>query len=211
MSIDANNKKRIISNFDGLNLTPTFFDEQTVLTLTKNGKSRLYKYVFDYAQKRGKFFLLDNEDHQSVTPTFIDENRILFCPIDDSCNARIAIFNIKENKVDYLTQNGCMSPAYNKKTDKVAYCKRVDGIYQIFICDLQTKEHKQLTSDTGDKDGCTFSDCGNYLAFSVENSNKSRIAILNLLTEKYKLITPEIENWSSPSWSPIYEEIPFFN
>lgn len=212
MSIDLNKKSRIVTNFEGLNMTPAFSKEGKIIISLSNGeKNRLYKYDFDNKTKVGSFNALTDASIHALSPSFIDENRIVFCAIDNLNRPKIAILNLNNHKIDYITYSGnCACPTYCIKNNKIAYCKKVNGYMQIFIYDLDTKEHKQMTTNNGDKDNCSWSPCGNFIAFSVENRN-SRIAILNLLTGKVIFLTPENENWTYPAWSGIYDELPFID
>lgn len=211
MSLDSSMIKRTVSNFDGLNMSPTFSDEGKIaLSLTRNGKGELHAYEFDAVNKTGRFTHLTSHAMHAISPIYINEDQIVFCAINADNTPKIAIYNTTNKNIEYLTNSGhCVSPAYCKRSNKLAYCKKVDKFLQIFLYDFNSKEHEQITFDDGDKDCCSWSGCGNYLVYSVENGKNSRIAILNILTTVQKYITPENEHWSSPSWSPVYAEVPF--
>jgi Tol biopolymer transport system component len=120
---------------------------------------------------------------------------------------RIAILNTIKHTVTFLTEKAfCVSPAYCQARHKIAYCKRINGVQQIFSYDLNTKEHIQLTTSAGDKDECSWSPCGNYLIFTQYTSKGSRIAIYSLIEQEINYLTPIGESWSFPAWSPCYEE-----
>jgi len=212
MSIDLNKNKSIVANFDGLNLTPAFSDDnKIILSLTINGKGRICQYIYDEKKGKGIFSPLTSKKIHAISPSFINNENILFCSIDKSNKSRVSVLNLKSGDIEYLTKpyEYCTSPAYCKKNNKIVYCKRVNGLLQVFIYDLENKDHKQLTFDKGDKESCSWSPCSNYLTFSVEYNDASRIAVFNMQNNKMKLLTPENEWWSSPCWSPVYHEIPF--
>jgi len=79
---------------------------------------------------------------------------------------------------------------------------------QLFLYDFATNTHKQLTKDGGNKEECSWSPCGNYLAYSVEKGEMSRIVILNLLTSQVQYLTDESASRSYPIWSPLYQQYP---
>jgi Tol biopolymer transport system component len=111
--------------------------------------------------------------------------------------------NLKDQTTQWLTENVyATSPTYCQANNKLAYARIVDKKMQLWLYDLALKEHKQLTFDSTDKDDCTWSPCGNFLSYSVEEKGKSRIAIYNMLTRNQKFLTSEYEDCSYPAWSP---------
>jgi Tol biopolymer transport system component len=84
----------------------------------------------------------------------------------------------------------------------------VNRIMQLFEFDLGTKQHRQLTFSPTNKDDCSWSPCGNIIAYSEEDKGRGRLAMLNLLTKEHYYLTPEGENYSYPSWSPAYSMPP---
>ena len=82
---------------------------------------------------------------------------------------------------------------------------------QLFLYDTITKKHTQITGDAGNKEEPSWSPCGNYLLFSREKNSKSRLAILNVLTNERRFITPPNQHVSYPAWSGRYERVPHFS
>ncbi len=116
---------------------------------------------------------------------------------------------MQRDKLERLTDGGyCASPRYCQKRDQLAYIKMVGGTMQLFVCDLKTKVHTQLTSDAGNKEECSWSPCGNYMLFSVEQGKKTAIAMLNLLSNERRQLTSAGVSCSYPDWSPIYAQFP---
>ena len=205
--IDESKKQRVVTNFDGLNMTPAISEEGSiVISLTKNGFGRLCKYFFDEKRMKGIFRSITPSDIHAISPSFINENEIVFCHIKNRI-PRIAKIDLKTNKIDYLTESYSVSPIYCKANNCVAYCQRVDGISQIFSYNLEKKEHKQLTKDSGDKDECCWSPCGNFIVFSSEDKNQTRTCVLNVSNDEVVTVSPKNESWSFPSWSPNYNAV----
>ncbi|HLB93826.1 MAG TPA: hypothetical protein VJJ81_01130 [Candidatus Babeliales bacterium] len=213
MSLDSAGRNKIIADFDGLNLTPTFAPDGSIaLTLSWQGKERLCKYK--YQNHKAQFESISGPDIDALSPKFIDNHRILFCAINHKNMPRIAIYDLHTGDLDYITDHKyAVSPDHCATTQKIIYCKKVDGIQQIFVCQLQqnglVNNHKQLTFSKGDKDNCSWSPCGNYIVYSDELGNQSRLGLYNCLTSKTQYLTPANEHWSFPNWSPVYMEIPF--
>ena len=213
MSLDSASKNKIIADFDGLNLTPTFAPNGDIaLALSWQGRERLCSYK--YRDHKAQFESLTGLDIDALSPKYIDNNRILFCAINHKNMPRIAIYDLRVGDLDYITDHKyAVSPDYCSANQKIIYCKKVDGVQQIFVCQLNqnglVNSHKQLTFSKGDKDSCSWSPCGNYIVYSDELGNRSRLGLYNCLTNKTQYLTPANEHWSFPAWSPVYMEIPF--
>src|SRR5690606_10449380 len=146
----------------------------------------------------------------NISPTIsADGNTIYFCSDFQTGRPQIYVYHIKKKKLERLTTGGyCASPNYSDKRNAVDYAK-MDGVaMQIFVYDLTQKIHTQITYDGGNKEECSWSPCGNYLLFSVENNDKSRIAMHNLLTQKRSYLTAQSTYCNYPAWSSYYTEFP---
>lgn len=205
VAVDAEKKQRVVTNFDGLNMTPAISEEgSVVISLTKDGHGRLCKYDFDKKLNKGIFRAFTGSDVHAVSPCFINENEVVFCHIKNRVPC-IAKINLDNKKIDYLTNSFSVTPTYCKKNNCIAYCKKVEGVFQILSCNMATNKHVQLTFDNLDKDECCWSACGNFIVFSSDNGKSSKICLLNLLNKEITSVTPADESWSFPSWSPCYE------
>lgn len=208
MSIDLQRKRKIVSNFEGLNVLPTFSTDgkKVVYCLSRNGKSQLYLYEFDAQNKKAFLKRLTRNEGNNISPVLCDNGDIVFCSDSNSRGPQICYYHADTNMIDKLTSGGyCACPSLCAKTNALAYCKSVNGIMQVFLYNMQTKKHEQVTFDNGNKEECTWSPCGTYLAFTVDGGNTSRIAVLNLLTKERVFITPANERCTYPSWSPRYQ------
>jgi Tol biopolymer transport system component len=209
MAIDHYGRKSIVTNFDGLNLTPAISPKgQIVVSLSSGGCEKLYRYEFDPVHKLNKFIAITDGRMHAISPSFIDEDKLVFCAIDAVYKLpRIAIMNLSQKTATFLTGRAfCVSPVYCKPKNKIAYCKRVHGVQQIFCYDLKNGEHQQITNSGGDKDDCSWSPCGNYLVFTEDRGKESRIALWNMLNSTQSYLSPKGEAWSFPAWSPCYED-----
>ncbi|OGB84150.1 hypothetical protein A3F66_03255 [candidate division TM6 bacterium RIFCSPHIGHO2_12_FULL_32_22] len=205
VAIDRNKKQRIVTNFDGLNMTPSISENGSiVISLTKNGFGRLCKYNFDEKRKKGVFKAITASHIHAISPSFINENEIVFCHIKNGV-PRIAKIDLNTKVIEYITDSYSVCPTYSKINNSIAYCKRVDGVSQVFAYNLSDKKHKQLTSNSGDKDECCWSPCGNFIVFTSDNGKSLRTCVLNMLNNEIVPVSPLGENWSFPSWAPDYD------
>lgn len=209
MSVDGYSRKSIVTDFEGLNLTPAISPNgQIVVSLSSSGYEKLYRYDYDAVNKLNKFTALTDSQMHAISPSFIDEDHIVFCAIESVHKLpRIAILDISNHSATFLTGHTfCVSPAYSAAKNKIAYCKKINGVQQIFYYDLNTKTHVQITNTPGDKDECSWSPCGNYLVFTEQLNKESRIALWNMLNKSLIYLSPKGESWSFPTWSPCYDD-----
>lgn len=203
MTVNMNGQRRIASNFDGLNMLPSFTKDgkKVVYCISRGGGScQIYFY------EKGKFKRLTKNNGNNVSPAFSDEgDKVFLCSDFETGHPQIYAYDVKTEDLERITASGyCTSPSYCSRTGKVAYSKMVSGLMQLFVYDTQSKTHTQLTSDTGNKDECSWSPCGNYLLYSVEKGRSGRLAMLNVNSLHQRFITSEHEHCSYPNWSPAY-------
>jgi TolB protein len=207
MSVSLSKKRTIASNFDGLNISPAFSKDGTkVVYCASRGNGSCQLYYFG----KGEFKRLTHNDGNNVSPTLsADGSKIFFCSDFKSGKPQIFCHDMVSNAIDQITESGsCYCPSYCTQKGKVAYCKLVSGIMQIFVYDEKAKTHTQLTFDAASKDECSWSPDGSYLLFGMEDKGINRIASLNVATLERHYITPAQSSCSYPSWSPAYALYP---
>lgn len=207
VAVNMHKKRRIASNFDGVNMLPAFsIDGKRVVYCASRGDGNCQLYCYD----QGELKKLTHNAGNNVSPTFSDDGlKIFFCSDAQTGKPQIYCHDLVTSSLERLTQDGyCAAPSYCGKKNRIVYSKIIQGIMQLCIYDLVTKEHTQLTFDRGHKEECSWSPCGNYLLFSVEEGERSKIAMLNLLTNDRKYVTDSKYVCSYPSWSPVYDEFP---
>lgn len=207
--VTANMKgqRKIASNFDGLNMQTAFSKDGTKMVYCAsrgNGSCQLYYY------SKGDFKKLTHNDGNNVSPSMAaDGSKFYYCSDYKTGKPHIYCYEFATSSVTPILEQGyCYCPSYCAPRRQVAYCKMVSGQAQLFAYDELTKEHVQLTFDASSKDECSWSPCGNFLLFAVEQRGKSRLAMLNLSTNDRRYLTPESEVCTYPTWSPVYNEYP---
>ncbi|MCX5922535.1 MAG: hypothetical protein NTX86_04385 [Candidatus Dependentiae bacterium] len=207
VGVSMNKKRKIASNFDGINMLPAFSkDGKHVVYCASHGDGTCQLYYHD----KGAFRKITKNNGNNVSPTFsADGKKIFFCSDFQTGKPQVYCYNIETDNLDRLTHGGyCAAPSYCSRHCKLVYSKIVGGTMQLFLYDTKHQEHTQLTFDSGNKEECSWSPCGNFLLFSVEQGEKSRIAMLNIVTNVRRYITSEKQVCSYPAWSPTYEEFP---
>jgi len=203
MSVDSQKISRVITNFDGQNMTPAIAsDGRVVLALSTKKGMQLFNYHFDESSKKGVFAQLTHEKGDCISPSFLNSDEVVFCHIDERNVPRIGVLEISTQKTRWLV-SGALCPMASPTGREFVYCKRINGFLQVFIYTISSQKMRQLTRDAkGHKDECSWSPCGNYIVCSVELGRGSRIAVVCVNDGALRFITPANEYWSSPCWSP---------
>jgi TolB protein len=207
MAVDMRKKVRVTSNFDGINMLPTFSaDGKRAVYCASRGGGACHLYLYD----KDSFRKITNNEGNNVSPSLsADGQRVYFCSDFQTGSPQIYVYDIAQDMLERLTLGGyCASPCYSSACNKVVYCKIVNGITQLYLYDCATKNHSQITHDAGHKEECAWSPCGNYLVFSHQQGKKSNVCMLNLLTKERKVLVDHTADCTYPTWSPLYHVYP---
>lgn len=215
MSLDLHTGiQKIVCSYDGLSMQPSFSQDgvKAVLCMSGRGNSELYMYDQSLCNKlkHRAFMPLTNNKGNNVSPCLLPNGDIIFCSDYETGLPQIYYLNEKTKLLKRLT-NGkgyCAAPAYCSSTNTIAYCRYVRSVFQLFTINLKDKNpvERQLTFDRSDKQEPTWSECGNYLAFSYDQYNNevrhkvSQIALLNTMSKKIHILTSGRDAKSFPCW-----------
>lgn len=202
-TVDTAKKRSIASNFDGINMLPAFSREgKKVAYCASHGKGMCQLYYGE----NGNFRQITHNAGNNISPSLFDDgSALIFCSDFQTGKPQIYQYTVESELIERITDGGyCASPSYCGKRHQIAYGKVDHGVMQLYLYDVACKTHVRLTDDAGSKEEYSWSPCGNYILFSVEQAGKSRVAVLNLLTKERKYITPEGSHCSYPAWSPLY-------
>ncbi len=202
-------KRKVICQFDGLNMQPTFSDDgkKVVFCLSKDGSSQLYLSYIDEMSKQRKYDRLTFNNGQNISPCFIDHKHVAFVSDFETHKPQIYILNIVTKTMRKITDGGyCACPNYSLVRNQLVYSKMLGGGMQLFTYDLKTEIHTQITHSPGSKEEGSWSVCGNYIVFGYNKGSSARIAQLNVSTGLIKFLTSENDACSYPDFSPIYDE-----
>lgn len=204
MFADIITRKRYIAlNNRGIAMVPAFSgDGKKIVYCASQGDGACQLY---YGQN-GVFDKITNNQGNNIAPTlFPDGSAIVFCSDFQTGQPQIYQYTVASGLIERITTGGyCASPSYSSTRHQVAYVKMDNGTMQVYLYDCASKVHSRLTGDSGNKEECSWSPCGNYLVFAIENGRKSRLAVLNMLTHETKYITSADYSCTYPSWSPRY-------
>ena len=214
MVTDFGKHRTVASNFDGVNMIPAFSRDgkKLVYCLSRgDGSCQLYYCTKDESTHKSIFKKITHNEGNNVSPSLNDDGSIVFfCSDFEAKKPQLYAYDIKHDVLQRLTHDGyCTSPRYSSNANKVAYSKMVDGVLQIFIYDIATQAHTQLTNDAGDKEECSWSPCGTRVLYSVQQEGKpSRIAMMSLLFNDVHYLSAASDDCTYPDWSPVYDTFP---
>ncbi len=207
MATDMKKRKKVVSNFDGLNMLPTFSqDGKKAVYCASRGDGNCQLYYYD----KDSFKKLTHNDGNNISPTLSDEgDKIFFCSDFKTGKPQLYCYDVASAAMEELTDSGyCTSPAYSSARNLLAYTKIIEGQNQIFIYDLKRKMHTQVTFDDSNKEECCWSPCGTMLLFGMREKGKNRLVILDTVTRQQHAITAAQDACSYPAWSMMYQEFP---
>lgn len=215
LSIDLKtNNLRVICSYDGLSMQPSFSEDGTKAVLCMSGRKNSELYLYDQSicrkLKKKVYTQLTNNGENNVSPCYLPSGDVIFCSDFETGQPQIYCLDVKNKKTKRVT-NGkgyCAAPSYCKKNNTIVFCRLVSGYFQLFSISLSDKSmaEKQLTFDNTSKQEPTWSECGGYIAFSVDflhpknYKNVPQIAVLNLLSMKTKTLTYDDKPKSFPCW-----------
>ncbi len=211
MMTDFQGNKSRAANFDGLNMQPAFSQDGSdiVVCLSAAGNAQLYRYESGKGDKKGRYIRLTDNAGSNLSPAIMKNGDIVYCSDFENGNPQIYMMNRNGKNVRKISEGGCCTaPSYSGATQKIAYSKLIDGYSQIMVYDLKKKATVQITTDATHKTESSWSPCGNYLVYSLEDPKTKRLAIHNLLTKERTFITDGSFRYSYPSWSPRYPVLP---
>lgn len=216
-------KRKVVCSFDGLNMQPTFSDDgkKVVFCLSKDGSSQLYLSYIDAVSKQRKFDRLTFNTGNNIAPCFVDTGHVAFVSDYKTNKPQLFMLDLKTKVVTQITDGGyCACPSYSSVRKKLVYSKMMGAAMELFTYDIKTGVHEQLTAShkgaknatqelaaiPGSKEEGTWSPCGNYIVFGLNQGCKSKIAQLHLPTNKIKCLTNDHDHCTYPDCSPIYQD-----
>ncbi len=209
MALDQRKQPWKVTSFDGQNLTPTISAEnKTIMVISGGSNTKLYEYTVDTNTQKRTFVCLTPSAGDFISPAFINNHELVFCHINEKNVPHLGILDLRNHHYNWLDVGAALSPAVSPDGSTIAFCKKVNGVYQLFTYNLATKQERKITTTAGHVDECSWSPCGNFIACAIEDEQTSRIGVINIQTGAVKYLTPIKEYWSYPRWSPTLS-IPF--
>jgi Tol biopolymer transport system component len=205
---DLNGHKRPLLDVDGTTVGISYAPWSDEVAYCRSGD--IWHYHYDEQLKKGIHKLVIRDKGTCASPQLLESGDIIYC-----CSGKIKLYHTKDMSKTVITSDGyCVGPSYSNQAKKLVYSQRIDGSMQLFVGDIASGEHRQITfaskkRDTidyrSDKvDPCWAPD-GVTAAFCWERDGVRRIAIINTITGTYRCITPAEDQCSYPAWSCYFE------
>ncbi|MEO0088414.1 MAG: Tol-Pal system beta propeller repeat protein TolB [candidate division WOR-3 bacterium] len=202
---ELNSKKtKILYGEKGLAATPTFSpdDKYVAFSMSQNGSMNICLIP----SQGGKPQKITYTSSVAVSPSFSPSGKqIVFCS-DRSGTPQIYIINSDGTNLTRLTYEGNYntSPNWSPKGDLIVYVARTkNNKNQIFLTDIHGSFIKQLTFE-GNNEDPYFSPDGLHIVFASDRTGSWEIYTMNYDGSNQRKIT-NLENASSPAWSPIFK------
>lgn len=207
MYVDMHKNRHIACNFDGVNMLPAFSQDGTkAVFCASQGKGHPQLYYIE----KGKVRQLTNNSGNNFCPTLSEDGTMIyFCSDCKLPRPSIFCYDLTKNKLARIANTSSSeSPSYCSQNNKLAYCRSVKGIMQVFTYDISRKKHQQLTFDTTAKQGVSWSPCGTYVVYLAEKGQQTSMHMMNVPTKKVYTLCHNQGKMSYPAWSPRYRQYP---
>lgn len=221
MISDLINQPTIVTDFDGLNMLPTFSADgkEALLCLSVEGKTDIYRYVPYKKRSGGEYIKITKNNGINLSPAVLNDSSIAFCSDYEFNVPHIYIMDKNGDNTTRLSQIGqgkgmATSPAYSSQPNKIAYVQSINGIFQLMVYDIATETTTQISFDYYHKGNPSWSPCGNYIICSMHNSISKKLGCFKLLTNTWQFINPtsldftvnqqDEVSYTFPAWSPFF-------
>lgn len=145
------------------------------------------------------------------TPTFSpDGNQIAFVSNKDG-SPRIYMMDVpapgtslNDIKAALISKRNRESsaPAWSPDGTKIAYCALVQGVRQVWLYDLVTREERQLTQGAGNKENPTWAPNSLHLIFNSSDTGACELYLINLNQTDAAKISNGAGEKRFPCWEP---------
>jgi len=198
-----NNKRSVISKYQGLNVTGSFSPDgkKVLLTLSRGRHPNLYMINIsgEILQRITDNICID------TSPSFSPNGQEIVFISDRPGYPQLYIMNINEGNMRRLSTNAfCDSPAWSPRGDKIAFTmKQTKGNYDIYVYDLPTAKITKLTNSQKNNENPTWSPDGRFLTFYSNRSGRGEIYVMAIDGLGTRKLVEMPGTSYTPSWSPL--------
>lgn len=192
-----------ISRRTGFNLSPAWnpVRERIALTLTKDGNSELYTIARDGSDLQR----LTNNRAIDSSPTWSPDGRQIAFTSDRTGSPQIWIKDLGTGEERRLTYHSTYNDGASwapAGPERIAFCSRVDGYFQIFVCNVDGSNLQQLTHGNHNNEDPCWSPNGLELMFTSDRTGRKQIYRMFGDGSNVNQIT-EGTACQSVAWSPV--------
>ncbi len=194
--VETNGNKEIFGD-KTFQLQPRFAKNNKLVFFSKliDGNNKIVKYDLESIRKTASFKLVNGNKHYDVSPElvtesvgffpapFMDGEKIIYQRNTDKLR-EIVILNLLDNKEEVIDEG--MAPSLSKDERYVAYTKKHNDNWDIYVYDLLEKTIKKVTSNS-ERDFSPSFDIDNTLIYT---SDRLENGIFSIYSQSYA-------SWSS--------------
>lgn len=194
-AIDLKGHSKIVLDVDGTSVGVSYAPQGNDVIYCRSGD--IWYFHYDPQQHKGIHRLLISKNEPCACPSLLANGDVVY-----GCAGKIWYYHADTKEHEPLSSGYCVAPSYNQVRSSLVYSKKIQGVMQLCIYSLITKEEQQLTFDKRDKIDACWSPCGSYIACCSTNGKKGQIMTLHIYTGQQKFITDPDDDCAYPAWSP---------
>lgn len=202
MDIDGKNKQAL-STFQGLNVTANWSPdgEYLILTLTK-AKHSPNMYIMDIATRNLK--RITYGESVDIAGYFSPNGREIVFISNRIGIPQVYIATIDGSSIRrFPTERYSSSPIWSPKGDKIVFTMQGDnGMFDIYLYDIQKGEYYRLTQDVGSNENPYFSPDGRFIVFSSNRNSRWELYTMFLDGSNQRRVADIKGNSYTPCWTP---------
>lgn len=196
VATDMHGKRWTVLDDEGTCVGVAYPPKGTDVIYCRNGE--IWAVTHDAAAHTAQHHVIVQEKEPCSTPCLLANGDIIYC-----CKGAICQHVRARGISKRVTSEGyCVGPTVHRDGAMLAYSRRVGQWMQLYIGDLRSNEHKQITFGKGNKIDASWSPCGCYLAYCYQEGKNSKIGIVNIFSGVQQIITSDEYSASYPSWAP---------
>jgi tol-pal system beta propeller repeat protein TolB len=205
VAVGMDGKIAIVSNEDGITMLPCFSPTNQEVVYCASGGSEFCQ-LWHYSTNGLKQLTYTGNN---IAPVFGPSNVLYFCSDAPTGTPTIHSYDLATGRIERIVKTGyAVSPDYCHVTNRLVYAKMVRRVMQIFIHDVGTDRHTQVTFDAIDKHECCWSSCGSYIMYIADDKKTARLACYNTITKTNKYVYNDDCSYGYPAWSILYDGYP---
>jgi TolB protein len=193
-----------ISRYPGLNVSPSWSQtrQRIALTLGKDGNSEVYLMDRDGKNLKRLTFSRAIDSSPQWSPSGDD---IAFTSDElGTGSPQIYIMDAEggnRRRISNVGSSYCDGAAWSPKGDKIAFTARVNGQFEIYVCEVDGSNAKRLTSGQGNNEDPSWAPNGLMLTFTSDRTGSSHVYVMCNDGTNQRQLTKRGYN-ISPAWSP---------
>ncbi|MDR2772699.1 MAG: hypothetical protein LBB93_04450 [Elusimicrobiota bacterium] len=197
----VNNKRSVVSKYQGLNSAGTFSPNGKTILLTLSRGLFPNLYLID---KNGRLVQqMTKGSYIDTSPSFAPNGQEIVFISDRSGIPQMYIMNMDGGNARRLPTDGhCDSPAWSPRGDKIAFTMRQGrGHFDLYVYDLRSTRITRLTNSQGNNENPVWSPDGRFLAFASSRRGRWEIYIMAIDGSGTRKLAEISGNSYTPSWS----------